>query len=54
MIGTIINALVAAGMTYWIFVGEELTMTDPLGIVVFVVLLNSFEIARLHRKMNKK
>ncbi len=52
--GMIINALIAAGMTYWILAGEEITMTDPLGFVLFLGLLNSFEIARLHRKMNQR
>ncbi len=52
--GMIINVLIAAGMTYWILAGEEIAMTDPLGFVLFLALLNSFEIARLHRKMNQR
>lgn len=54
MIGTIINAVVAAGVTYWILAGKEITITDPLGFVLFIVLLNSFEIARLHYLVKKK
>ncbi len=53
LIGTLINALLAVGITYWIIDGEELTMTAPLSFVLFLVLLNSFEIGRLLRKVNQ-
>lgn len=52
MIGIIINALIALGITYWFLGGEELTVADPLGIILFLALLTSLELSRLHRKVD--
>ena len=51
MIRTIVNALISIGIVFWVSDGEELPVKETL--LLFVVLLTSFEIASLHRRVNK-
>lgn len=53
MIGLLFNMLFALGVTYWILKDDELILFGPLGLVLFMVVFNSFEIGRLHRKINQ-